>query len=117
MKIRDYIHTEVFASRAAKHGALVIYDPARRYHNLALALDTPQCRVIDAGPSTIEAREAAMRALRDPDAFPVGDLGVRLGFEALGLPSTPAAIRDHADRWRPWRAYAVMHLWHGHLTS
>ena len=44
---------------------MVIYDPARRYHNLALALDTPQCRVIDAGPSTIEAREAAMRALRD----------------------------------------------------
>ena len=65
MKIRDYIHSEVFANRAAKHGALVIYDPVRRYHNLALALDTPQCRVIDAGPSTIEAREAAMRALRD----------------------------------------------------
>lgn len=65
MKIRDYIHTEVFAARAAKHGALVIYDPDRRYHNLALALDTPHCRVIDAGPSIIEAREAAMRALRD----------------------------------------------------
>jgi AraC family transcriptional regulator of adaptative response / DNA-3-methyladenine glycosylase II len=36
---------------------------------------------------------------------------VRLGFESLGLASTPAAIRDHAERWRPWRAYAVMHLW------
>lgn len=68
------------------------------------------------GPWTVAY--VSMRALRDPDAFPVGDLGVRLGFEALGLPSTPAAIRDHADRWRPWRAYAVMHLWHGeHLTS
>jgi hypothetical protein len=65
MKIRDYIQNEVFANRSAKHGALVIYDPARRYRSLALALESPQCRVIDAGPSIIEAREAAMRALRD----------------------------------------------------
>ena len=61
------------------------------------------------GPWT--AAYVAMRALRDPDAFPTEDLGVRLGFEALGLSSKPAAILEHADRWRPWRAYAVMHLW------
>ena len=61
------------------------------------------------GPWTVAY--VAMRALGDTDAFPVGDLGVRLGFEALGLASTPAAMRDHAERWRPWRAYAVMHLW------
>ncbi|MGZ6544763.1 MAG: DNA-3-methyladenine glycosylase 2 family protein [Actinomycetota bacterium] len=53
----------------------------------------------------------AMRALRDPDAFPASDLGVRVGFERLDLPSTPAAIRERAERWHPWRAYAVMHLW------
>ena len=53
----------------------------------------------------------AMRALRDPDAFPATDLGVRRGFETLGLPSRVPAIRARADRWRPWRAYAVMHLW------
>ena len=57
------------------------------------------------------ASYVAMRALRDADAFPADDLGVRLGFEALGLPSTPPAIRERAERWRPWRAYAVMHLW------
>ena len=56
----------------------------------------------------------AMRALRDPDAFIAGDLGVRKGFEALGLPATPKEISQRADRWRPWRAYAVMHLWHAH---
>lgn len=61
------------------------------------------------GPWT--AAYVAMRALRDPDAFPAGDLGVRLGFEALGLSSKPAEIVEHAERWRPWRAYAVMHLW------
>jgi AraC family transcriptional regulator of adaptative response / DNA-3-methyladenine glycosylase II len=65
------------------------------------------------GPWTVAY--VSMRALLDPDAFPVGDLGVRLGFEALGLPSAPAAMREHAERWRPWRAYAVMHLWNrGH---
>jgi AraC family transcriptional regulator of adaptative response / DNA-3-methyladenine glycosylase II len=53
----------------------------------------------------------AMRALGDPDAFPASDLGVRRGFERLGLGATPAAILAHAERWRPWRAYAVMHLW------
>ncbi len=63
------------------------------------------------GPWT--AAYIAMRALRDPDAFPVGDLGVRLGFEALGLSSAPAGTLAYAERWRPWRAYAVMHLWNG----
>lgn len=61
------------------------------------------------GPWT--AAYVVMRALRYPDAFPAGDLGVRLGFEMLGLSSTPAAILERAERWRPWRAYAVMHLW------
>ena len=56
----------------------------------------------------------AMRALRDPDAFLAGDLGVRKGFEALGLESTQKAMLARAERWRPWRAYAVMHLWHAH---
>ncbi len=63
------------------------------------------------GPWT--AAYIAMRALRDPDAFPVGDLGVRLGFEALGLSTAPADTLAYAERWRPWRAYAVMHLWNG----
>ena len=54
----------------------------------------------------------AMRALRDPDAFPAGDLGVRHGSAALGLADDVASIRDRAERWRPWRAYAAIHLWH-----
>jgi AraC family transcriptional regulator, regulatory protein of adaptative response / DNA-3-methyladenine glycosylase II len=61
------------------------------------------------GPWTIGV--IAMRALGDPDAFPAGDLGVRRAAEALGLPSTPAALIARAERWRPWRAYAVQYLW------
>lgn len=49
------------------------------------------------------AQYVAMRALGWPDAFPATDLGVKqaLGKEARAL----------AEGWRPWRAYAVMHLW------
>jgi AraC family transcriptional regulator, regulatory protein of adaptative response / DNA-3-methyladenine glycosylase II len=54
----------------------------------------------------------AMRALRDPDAFMATDLGVRRGSEMLGLPSTSMELLERAERWRPWRAYAVMHLWY-----
>jgi AraC family transcriptional regulator, regulatory protein of adaptative response / DNA-3-methyladenine glycosylase II len=53
----------------------------------------------------------SMRALGDPDVFPVGDLGVRRGAAALGLPDGRAELSSRAERWRPWRAYAVQYLW------
>jgi AraC family transcriptional regulator of adaptative response / DNA-3-methyladenine glycosylase II len=56
------------------------------------------------GPWT--AQYVSMRGLSDPDAFPVGDLGLR---RAAGLPDRELAAR--AEQWRPWRAYAAMHLW------
>ena len=61
------------------------------------------------GPWTIES--IAMRALGDPDAFLPTDLGVRRAATGLGLPGSPAALVARADRWRPWRAYAVQYLW------
>jgi AraC family transcriptional regulator, regulatory protein of adaptative response / DNA-3-methyladenine glycosylase II len=61
------------------------------------------------GPWTVAM--VAMRALGHPDAFPATDLGVRLAAGAAGLPTTPAALRARAERWRPWRAYAVQYLW------
>ncbi|MFC3891516.1 DNA-3-methyladenine glycosylase family protein [Lentzea rhizosphaerae] len=61
------------------------------------------------GPWTVES--IAMRSLGDPDAFLPTDLGIRLAAKALGLPSTPAALVRRAEAWRPWRAYAVQHLW------
>ncbi len=61
------------------------------------------------GPWTVET--IAMRALGDPDAFPTGDLGVVGAARTLGLPATPAALARASEAWRPWRAYAVQHLW------
>ncbi len=53
------------------------------------------------------AQYIAMRSLRWPDAFLHSDLGVR---KALGETS-PKRILEIAENWRPWRAYALMHLW------
>lgn len=53
----------------------------------------------------------AMRALGDPDAFPVSDLGVRRAAHVLGLPTSAAALGKRSAPWRPWRAYAVQYLW------
>ncbi|HET7481380.1 MAG TPA: AlkA N-terminal domain-containing protein [Actinomycetota bacterium] len=61
------------------------------------------------GPWT--ASYVAMRALGDPDAFLPSDLGVRRGLERLGLDARPKNALAVADGWRPWRSYAVMHLW------
>jgi AraC family transcriptional regulator, regulatory protein of adaptative response / DNA-3-methyladenine glycosylase II len=61
------------------------------------------------GPWT--AQYIALRALRAPDAFPTGDLGLRRALEARGEPATPAALTARAEAWRPWRGYAALHLW------
>src|SRR4029077_874272 len=53
------------------------------------------------------AQYIAMRALSWPDAFPHTDLGV---MKALGETDARRVLAA-GDAWRPWRAYAVMHLW------
>lgn len=53
------------------------------------------------------AQYIAMRALRWPDAFPANDLILRRAAGNL----TAAQLRNRAESWRPWRAYAAMHLW------
>jgi AraC family transcriptional regulator of adaptative response / DNA-3-methyladenine glycosylase II len=56
------------------------------------------------------AQYVAMRALKNPDAFPASDLGL---IKALKYPDkvTPIELTRHAERWRPWRAYAALLLW------
>ena len=52
-----------------------------------------------------------MRAIGDPDVFLPTDLAVRRGARALGQPATPGALSAYAERWRPWRSYALIRLW------
>ncbi|MDZ4835143.1 MAG: AlkA N-terminal domain-containing protein [Candidatus Melainabacteria bacterium] len=53
------------------------------------------------------AQYIAMRALSWPDAYPHGDLGLK---KALGVTSSKEVLAA-GEKWRPWRGYAVMHLW------
>ncbi|WP_232701910.1 DNA-3-methyladenine glycosylase family protein [Halobacterium wangiae] len=53
-----------------------------------------------------------MFALGREDVFPVGDLGIRKGMEAIyGAETTRAEMRDIAERWTPVRSYASLYLW------
>ncbi len=63
------------------------------------------CELEGIGPWT--AHYVAMRAANEPDAFPASDLGLRKSAGGL----TQTALEARAEAWRPWRAYAAMHLW------
>jgi AraC family transcriptional regulator of adaptative response / DNA-3-methyladenine glycosylase II len=82
--------------------------------------------VLDAGSDRSEAAAAlqavrgigpwtagyvAMRALGDPDVFLPSDLGVHHALAALGVDATPRGAAALAEGWRPWRSYALHHLW------
>jgi len=66
-------------------------------------------RIQGIGPWT--AQYVAMRAANDPDAFLHGDLVLlRVARQRLSVTSAAELLR-RAEPWRPWRAYAGMHLW------
>ena len=92
----------------------------RTVHTLAAALADGSVP-LDPGADRVEAARAlravpgigpwtaalvGLRGLGDPDVWLPGDLALRRSLAALG--STDA---DAAARWRPWRSYAVLHLW------
>jgi AraC family transcriptional regulator of adaptative response / DNA-3-methyladenine glycosylase II len=87
-------------ARAIAGGELDLDGGARIETALERMLEIPGI-----GPWT--AQYVAMRALRDPDAFPSSDLGV---MKALGV-ARPAHALQAAEAWRPWRAYGALHLW------
>jgi AraC family transcriptional regulator of adaptative response / DNA-3-methyladenine glycosylase II len=91
-------------ARALAHGELSLDPGADPERTRAALIALPGI-----GPWTTEY--IAMRALRDPDVFLATDLGVRRALERLGEDPAPAGARRLAQRWRPYRAYAVIHLW------
>jgi AraC family transcriptional regulator of adaptative response / DNA-3-methyladenine glycosylase II len=103
----------VFAMPAGRRRALVaLADAVERGHVVIdagadpLELRRELVRLPGIGPWTAEY--VAMRALRDPDAFMPTDLGIRRAARAVGLPDDPVLL---AGAWRPWRSYAMVHLW------
>jgi len=58
------------------------------------------------------AQYIALRAAREPDAFPASDRGILRGAASTsGTEIDARALERRAERWRPWRAYAAQHLW------
>jgi AraC family transcriptional regulator of adaptative response / DNA-3-methyladenine glycosylase II len=98
------VHSVRAVSAAVADGTLPI-DPGVDRDELRTALQAQP----GVGPWTAEY--VLMRAVGDPDAFLASDLGVRRALDGFGVPSAPRAALARADAWRPWRAYATVHLW------
>jgi AraC family transcriptional regulator of adaptative response / DNA-3-methyladenine glycosylase II len=64
------------------------------------------------------AQYIALRAVREPDAFPASDVGLLRGAAGQdGARPSPAELHGRAEPWRPWRAYAAQHLWAADAAS
>jgi AraC family transcriptional regulator of adaptative response / DNA-3-methyladenine glycosylase II len=84
----------------------------RLFEPLATIEDTVArlCAIRGVGDWT--AHYIALRAAREPDAFPASDVGLLRGAaDRKGVRPSAAELLARAERWRPWRAYAAQHLW------
>ena len=98
--------------------AATLHSAAQRIADGELDLERLRLAPADEAQSALEdlpgigpwtASYIRMRALGDRDAFPSADLGVIKAMEAAGV--TRRSIIEVAERWRPWRGYATVHLW------
>ena len=85
------------------HGGRLFLEPGRHVEGTLIQL----CKIPGIGEWT--AQYISMRALSWPDAFPHTDLGIRKALKE----TSPKKILQLAENWRPWRAYAALHLWAG----
>lgn len=96
-----------------KSRAETIHSIARAYRDgtLPIRASSPTLMIdqlkMHRGIGDWTAQYVAMRLLHWPDAFPESDLGL---LKAANV-SKPRQLREIAERWRPWRAYAAMYLW------
>lgn len=107
---------EALGVPGARAGALVrlaeTYRREPRRFERSLSLDDTigrLCALPGIGDWT--AHYIAMRALGENDAFPAADAALRRVLAVDGVRPDARALRLRAEAWRPWRAYAVMHLW------
>jgi AraC family transcriptional regulator of adaptative response / DNA-3-methyladenine glycosylase II len=117
----------------AEHGAAVLRGPERRVRAIvgaAEALATGE--LVLTGADDPAAQRAAlmamdgigewtadyvrMRVLGDVDVMPTGDVALRAGATAAGLPASPRELAAWSERTAPWRSYLSMHLWRAAST-
>lgn len=112
----------------AEHGAEVLRGPAARIRAItgAAAALADGSLTLTVGDDAAEQRAALlampgigpwtadyvrMRVIGDPDVFLPGDVAVRAGAAASGLPGEAAPLTAWAARTAPWRSYLAAHLW------
>lgn len=113
-QIRDGDLTELGIPQARQQtlrslAALFAEPPSPQWQHDPAAILSSLAAIHGIGPWTLAY--IRMRGLRDPDAWPAGDLILR---QRLGPPGSPLSTRECEQRsqaWRPWRAYAVLALW------
>lgn len=96
--------------RGLAGGELVLDPGTDRAAALAALLALPGI-----GPWT--AGYVSLRGLGDPDIFLAGDLAALRSLARLGGPADPRAATARAAAWRPWRSYALQHLWTAYLED
>jgi AraC family transcriptional regulator of adaptative response / DNA-3-methyladenine glycosylase II len=97
--------------------AAVVADPLIFGPRRSLEAAVAQLRSLP-GVGEWTAQYIAMRELREPDAFPTADIGLmRAMADASGVRPLPAELLAHAEQWRPWRAYAALHLWASEVSA
>jgi AraC family transcriptional regulator of adaptative response / DNA-3-methyladenine glycosylase II len=108
--------------RTVQSLALAVADGAVRPESGAPAEPTKAALGAIRGIGAWTAEYVALRVLREPDAFPSSDLGLRRAYARLAAsgtrttkadlrPVTPAVLERAAAIWQPWRAYAAVYLW------
>jgi AraC family transcriptional regulator of adaptative response / DNA-3-methyladenine glycosylase II len=99
-----------------------VRDLARNVADRRIDFSAPVQEVIQrltniAGVGDWTAHYVAMRALAEPDSFPASDLILRRVAGNDGVPLSERQMEVRSAAWRPWRAYATMHLWHAASTK
>jgi AraC family transcriptional regulator of adaptative response / DNA-3-methyladenine glycosylase II len=103
--IRSRAQTVRDLARAVVDGSLS-FDPAQDMNEQRAALLSIK------GIGEWTAEYVAMRALKNPDAFPASDLGLLRAFDSAdGGRLRPTELHARAEAWRPWRAYAALLIW------
>jgi AraC family transcriptional regulator of adaptative response / DNA-3-methyladenine glycosylase II len=92
--------------------ARVVVDGSLRFDSSEDPEETRKALLSIRGIGEWTAEYVAMRALKNPDAFPASDLGLlRALANGRGEKMKPAELEKISEGWRPWRAYAALLLW------
>ena len=116
---RELVRARLEGLGIIRSRAQTIRNVARAVVNGELSFDAAQsAEDFDADLTSIKgigdwtAAYVAMRALKDPDAFPASDLGLLRAFDGPDCARLrPRELNARAEAWRPWRAYAALLIW------